>query len=333
MPDGPSTTGLEDIRLLNCSLPELDLEEIDLSQELWGKKLQFPLIINALTGGNDQAKSINRDLAIVCRKYGLAMAVGSQTIALENPNRVESFSIVRDYNPEGVVIANLGAGTGTNAAREAVNMIAADAIQLHLNVPQELAMPEGERCFRGIVDKVAKIVNDSEVPVIAKEVGFGLSRESVQQLYQVGVRVFDIGGQGGTNFIAIEDKRGGLFQGELDSWGIPTAVSLAEIVACVLPITIMASGGIRSAVEVAKCLAMGANMVGIAGHFLKILLSDGIDALDRFICDFLYRLKAVYVMCGAKDSAELRAKPLIIMGDTAQWLKARNVDLRLWSKA
>jgi isopentenyl-diphosphate delta-isomerase len=242
MPDGPSTTGLEDIRLLNCSLPELDLEEIDLSQELWGKKLQFPLIINALTGGNDQAKSINRDLAIVCRKYGLAMAVGSQTIALENPNRVESFSIVRDYNPEGVVIANLGAGTGTNAAREAVNMIAADAIQLHLNVPQELAMPEGERCFRGIVDKVAKIVNDSEVPVIAKEVGFGLSRESVQQLYQVGVRVFDIGGQGGTNFIAIEDKRGGLFQGELDSWGIPTAVSLAEIVACVLPITIMASG-------------------------------------------------------------------------------------------
>jgi isopentenyl-diphosphate delta-isomerase len=92
-------------------------------------------------------------------------------------------------------------------------------------------------------------------------------------------------------------------------------------------------GGIRSAVEVAKCLAMGANMVGIAGHFLKILLSDGIDALDRFICDFLYRLKAVYVMCGAKDSAELRAKPLIIMGDTAQWLKARNVDLRLWSKA
>jgi len=308
------------------------MEEISLNSSLGDKKLQFPLVVNALTGGSKEARNINRDLAIMCRQYGLAMAVGSQTIALEDPGWKDSFTIVRDYNPNGVVIANISGTAEREAARAAVDMIAADALQLHFNVPQELAMPEGDRCFKGILEKVARIVEICPVPVIAKEVGFGFSRESVRQLYQAGVRIFDTGGQGGTNFIAIEDKRGGMFGGELDAWGIPTAVSLAEIAACDLPVSIIASGGIRSAADAAKAFAMGADMVGIAGPLLRILVRGGIEELDRWINDFLYRLKAVFLMSGARNLAAMQGKPLIILGQTAEWLRARGIDPHLWAQ-
>lgn len=323
---------MEDVHLLNCSLPELNIEEINLSVSIWGKKLQFPLVVNALTGGSKEAQSINRDLAIICQKYGLAMAVGSQTIALEDPGWKDSFTIVRDYNPDGIVIANISGTAESEDARAAVDMIAADALQLHFNVPQELAMPEGDRCFKGILDKVARVVEICPVPVIAKEVGFGFSRESVQQLYQAGVRIFDTGGQGGTNFIAIEDKRGGMFGGELDSWGIPTAVSLTEIATCGLPVSIIASGGIRSAADAAKAFALGADMVGIAGPLLRILIEDGIEELDRWVNDFLYRLKAVFLMSGARDLPAIKAKPLIILGQTAEWIRTRGIDPCLWAQ-
>jgi isopentenyl-diphosphate delta-isomerase len=260
------------------------------------------------------------------------MAVGSQTIALEEPGWKESFSVVREYNPDGIVIANLSATASREDARAAVHMINADALQLHFNIPQELAMPEGDRNFKGIIEQVARIVETCPVPVIAKEVGFGFSRESVQRLYDVGVRIFDIGGQGGTNFIAIEDKRGGVFQGELNSWGIPTAVSLLEILASNLQVKIIASGGIRSAPDAAKSLALGADMVGIAGSLLRILLHQGADELDRWVNDFLYRLRAVFLMSGASDIKTISEKPVIVLGPTAEWLRARDIDPSQWAR-
>ncbi len=326
------STGFEDIRLLNCSVPELNLEDINLRLSVWGKELEFPLIVNAITGGSDQARDINRVLAGLCHKYGLAMAVGSQTIALEEPDWIESFSVVREYNPDGVIIANLSAAANSDDAGAAIDMVNADALQLHFNVPQELAMREGDRHFKGIIEQVARVVETCPVPVIAKEVGFGFSRESVKQLYEAGVRIFDTGGQGGTNFIAIEDKRGGVFQGELNSWGIPTAVSLLEILASNLPVKIIASGGIRSALDAAKSLALGADMVGVAGSLLRILLHQGADELDLWVNDFLYRLQAVFLMSGASDTKSIREKPVIILGPTAEWLRARNIDPTQWAK-
>ena len=260
------------------------------------------------------------------------MAVGSQTIALEEPGWKESFSVVREYNPDGIIIANLSAAASIDNARAAIGMINADALQLHFNVPQELAMREGDRYFKGIIEQVARIVETSPVPIIAKEVGFGFSHESVQRLYDAGVRIFDTGGQGGTNFIAIEDKRGGAFQGELDSWGIPTAVSLLEILASNLPVKIIASGGIRSPLDAAKSLALGADMVGIAGCLLRILLHQGAYELDRWLNDFLYQLQAVFLMCGAGDTKGIREKPVIILGPTAEWLRARAIDPTQWAK-
>lgn len=272
-------------------------------------------------------RRINRDLAGLAAKYNLGMAVGSQTIALDEPGWRDSFVIARETNPGGVIIANLGATASLPRAREAIAMIQADALQIHLNVPQELAMLEGDRSFKGILANVKNLATNLEVPLIAKEVGFGMSRESAARLYRAGVRILDIGGSGGTNFIRIEDNRGGLFNGEIDGWGIPTAASLVEVLSLKLPLKVIASGGIRSAHDMVKAMAMGANLCGIAGWFLKILLEKGKNELDIILHDFIYRVKALLLMCGARNWAELRQKPLVIMGETASWMQYRDIKL------
>lgn len=330
--EGPCRNGFEDVCLLHDSVPDLALSEIDLSTRFLGKALQHPLLINALTGGTQEAKSINRMLAALACKYGLAMAVGSMTIALETPHVEDTFKIVREANPEGIMLANCGANVSPELACEAVRMINADGLQLHFNVPQELAMIEGDRDFRGIMDNVGLIVEACPVPVIAKEVGFGFSREAAAKLFAVGIRIFDNGGCGGTNFLAIEDQRDGKFNHQLDDWGISTAASLAEIVSLELPVQIIASGGIRNAGEMAKAIAMGADIAGITGLFLKILAQQGPDELDRYIENLLYQLKAVFLMSGAKNRDQIRVKPLLIMNRTAEWLRARDIDPQFWSK-
>ncbi len=329
--DGPGSTGFEDIYLMQDSIPELALEEIDLHTDFLGHKLASPLLINALTGGPNQAKNINRSLAQLACKYGLAMAVGSMTVAMEEAELKDSFTIVREMNPDGIVLANLGANVSSKQAVEAVKMIAADGLQLHFNVPQELAMSEGDRNFRGIIDNVSRIVDACPVPVIAKEVGFGFSREAVAKLFAAGVRIFDNGGQGGTNFLLIEDHRNGMFGHQLDNWGIPTAASLAEIISLKLPIQVVASGGIRTPLDIAKAMAMGADLVGITGLFLKILLHEGQEVLDRKIASLLYQLKSVLLMSGVRDCSMIRTKPVLILAKTAEWLRARNVDPGIWS--
>jgi isopentenyl-diphosphate delta-isomerase len=329
--DGPSSSGLEDINLVNNSIPEMDLAQISTRSPFLGKTLEFPVIINALTGGTFEACRINKELALCAKKYGLAMAVGSQRIALDEPGIQNTFNIVRQVNPNGVILANLSAAATAAEVKEAVSMIAADGVQLHFNIPQELAMPEGERCFKGIMDNVARIVDSISVPVIAKEVGFGLSQETVGKLFAAGVRIFDIAGRGGTNFVIIEDKRQGKFEGHLDEWGISTACSLAEVVALGLPITIIASGGIREAMDAGKALALGADLVAMAAPFLKVLLNGGPEQLDYKMEGLLYRLKAVLFMAGARDCHQLKTCPVIITGYTAEWLRARGIDASRWA--
>lgn len=308
------------------------MEEIDLSLNIMGKQLNYPLIINAITGGTAQARSINQAFAAIAGKYGLAMAVGSQAIAIHDPGLRDTFSVVRDINPHGLIIANIGANTPWEKVLEAIEMISADAIQLHFNVPQELSMPEGDRDFSGIIANVQQVCANSPVPVIAKEVGFGFSRDSAKKLHAAGINIFDNGGKGGTNFVVIEDMRNGLFRGELDEWGIATAASLAEILALNLPIQTIASGGIRTALDIARAIGIGADMVGIAGFFLKILLNHGIEELDKRVEELFYRLKAVFLMTGSKDINAIQKQPLVIMGNTAEWLRARGVDTTIWSK-
>lgn len=329
--DGPSSSGFADIHLLHDALPELGMEDIDLKLKFLGKYINYPLIINAITGGTEQAGRINKCLASIANKYGLAMAVGSQTVAIENPESIDSFSVVRELNPDGIILANISAASRLEDAAEAVKMLNADGVQLHFNVPQELAMSEGDRSFRGILDNVARLVDACAVPVIAKEVGFGLSRDVVKKLYHRGVKIFDIAGKGGTNFVVIEDQRQGMFAREMDDWGISTASSLAEAVSLEFPITIIASGGIRRAADIAKALAMGADLTAMAAPFLKTLLQGGMEELDCQVEELLYRLKAVFLMTGSKNCKQLRGKPVIITGETAQWLLARGIDPGKWA--
>jgi len=331
--DGPSSSGFEDIYFINDSVSELNFEEIELSLDFLHKRLQYPLVINALTGGTNRGRLINENLAILANKYKIAMAVGSQTIALEDPGLRDSFTAVRDINPEGLVFANVGMTVSYERALQAVEMIAADALQVHFNIPQELAMVDGDRNFRGVINNIENIVKHCPVPIIAKEVGFGFSSESIIKLYHAGVRIFDVGGKGGTNFIVIEDKRDGLFDGELDDWGIPSAVSLAEAVSCSLPIQTIASGGIRTACDVAKALSMGSDLVGMAGPLLRSMLEHGVNDLDKKLETLIYRLKSVFIMTGAKNIREIRQKPLIIIKETADWLRVRGIEPEKWSRA
>ena len=313
-------------------MPELSIDDIDLSSYFLSKTLLYPLVINAITGGTSEAHRINRSLGALAREHGLAMAVGSQTLAIHERELRNTFNIVRKENPQGIILANVSAAASLEQALEAVDMIEADGLQLHFNIPQELAMPEGDRDFSGVIEKVAYLVKKCPVPIIAKEVGFGFSREAALRLYEAGVRCFDIGGMGGTNFVAIEDQRQGLFAHEYDAWGIPTAMSLGEVLALEKSVKVIATGGMRTALDGVKALAMGADLIGMAGPLLKIMVTEGDTALQQYLQGYLYRLKAGLLMTGSHNIEELQQKPTVILGKTAQWLTARGIDVHRWAK-
>jgi isopentenyl-diphosphate Delta-isomerase len=316
-----------DINLIHNCLPETALNALNLSTQVAGIALRHPLFINAITGGVEDAENINHELALAAHECGLAFAVGSQMAALENPLYVKTFKVVREACPNGVVFANIGAYATPDMARRAVDMVHADALQIHLNVPQELMMAEGDSDFRGYHKKIERIVSAVSVPVIAKEVGFGVAREQAAQLKEIGVAAIDVGGKGGTNFMHIEKRRAHLkTNDDLLDWGMPTAISLLEAAAGAPGLDLIASGGINTGLLAAKSLALGAVAVGLAALPVKILLSEGREALVARIKDIEWELKTVMVMTGANSIAELRKAPVVITGKTREWLKERGIE-------
>jgi len=318
----------DDITVLHNCLSEVNLKEIDISTNLKDIKLTCPIIINAITGGMPEGEKINRELAIIAKKLKLAMAVGSQKIALENPKSAKSFKIVRELNPDGIIFANLGANSTVEEAYRAIEMIGANAIQLHLNVPQEVIMKEGRKDFRGTVNNIARIVQNVNVPVIVKEVGFGMTREEAAVLIETGVKIIDMSGTGGTNFIAIEGlrSRSRLFN-KFKDWGIPTSVSLIEVLKTVgSKADVIASGGLKDGFDATKALALGAKAVAYAGSFLNILLNRGPSSLEKHILQIEKEIKYFMAMTGARNLAELKERPVIIKGETYHWLKYRGIS-------
>lgn len=316
---------LGDINLIPCSLGDLSMEDIDLGVNIGGRYLEVPIIINAMTGGCKEAAAINQRLASLAAATGLGMAVGSQRAGLDDPTLLKSYQVVREVNPQGLIWANLSALATTEEAVQAINMIAADGIQLHLNQAQELAMPEGERSFFGLENNLRTMVQQLSVPIIPKQVGNGMAREEIVVLQRLGITIVDISGVGGTNFISIENQRGGLMGASLENWGLPTAISLAESLS-VSGIEVIASGGIRSALDVARCLAFGAQAVGMALPFLHLTTysdEEMLAATKRFI----YQLKCVLLLCGARNIEELRQRPLVITGKTREWIQYRGLVL------
>ena len=278
-----SETLFEDIYLEHNALPELKLDEINTKVEFLGKEVDYPIIINAMTGGTEFTGEINKDLSILAKEFNIPMAVGSETIILcEEESCRKSFNITRENVGEsGIVMANLNGHASIEDAKEAIEVIDADALQIHLNVAQELAMEEGDRDFTGILDNIENLVKNISVPIVVKEVGFGLSTDVIKRLYDVGIRYVDISGHGGTNFIEIENLRNlSLDLNELYDWGIPTALSLINTTDLYDDLVVIGSGGVRNSLDVVKALVLGADMVGISGEILSYLVHGGIDNIE-----------------------------------------------------
>ncbi len=311
-------TLLEDIFLQHNALPNLSFEEIDTKTAFLGKTVDYPIIINAMTGGSDFSQEINRDLSLIAKEFNIPMAVGSQTIALcENDECRDSFKIVRQtIGDEGVVIANLNAQASLEDVKIALDMVKGDAIQLHLNPAQEIVMLEGDRDFRGILENIETIVKGIDKPVIVKEVGFGISKEVAKKLYNVGVRNIDISGYGGTNFIEIEDIRyNDIDFSDLYSWGIPTALALIKCRELPKDLNLIASGGIRTSMDIVKSLIIGGNMAGISGEILSYLLHGGYDNAKAYLEATIHKMKILMLLLGKKNIEELKATEYKIIGE------------------
>lgn len=272
------TTGLERISFTHCALPEVDLHQIDLSTTFLGKELNYPIMISSMTGGTEAAASLNSVLAEAAQEMGIAMGLGSQRAGIEVP-ALESTYQVRRLAPDILLFANLGAiqlnyGYGIDECRRAVEMIDGDALILHLNPLQEALQPEGDVNFSGLLRKIETVCGQLEVPVIAKEVGWGISPAIAKQLFEAGVAVIDIAGAGGTSWSQVEmyrahDEERARLAAKFITWGIPTVDALVGVRQALPDVPLIASGGLRSGVEIAKCIALGADICALAGPFLK----------------------------------------------------------------
>lgn len=328
-----SEAGFDDISFMPTSLPNISLENVDSSVNLWGYSSPIPLYINAITGGSKEAKSVNAQLARVSCKTNIPMSSGSLSAALKDPSLIDTFSVIRDENPEGFVFANVGAGTSASDAMRAIEMINANALQVHLNVAQELVMPEGDRDFSDWmlnIKNIAIACNKADIPMIVKETGCGMTSLDVRRLYDLGVRFVDIGGRGGTNFITIENsRRDSNDYGYLSSWGLTTVESLLDVMSyenCKNgSIKVFASGGVRTPLDVIRALALGAQAVGVAGEFLHILMHSGEEVLEQRIFEWIEQIRSIMALLGAQKVLDIRSKSrLILKGDSLEFNKSLN---------
>jgi isopentenyl-diphosphate delta-isomerase len=324
--------GFDDIAFVHQSLPNIACADVSLRTKIGELSLSSPIFINAMTGGGgDATERINGALAEAAKHAGIAMAVGSQMAALKDEEEERSYKIVRKMNPNGIVFANLGSEATVEQAKRAVSMLEANAMQIHLNVIQELTMPEGDRDFTNALRRIEEIAEGCGVPVMVKEVGFGMSKETVLKLRDAGVSIIDIGGFGGTNFAEIENERRQRMLSYFNNWGISTAASLAECVSAAKDISFIASGGMQTALEAAKALSLGASAVAFAGYFLKIYMEHGIEQLLQEI-DFIHEdIRFIMTALGAKTISELQQAPLVISGQTYHWLKQRGINTASFS--
>ncbi|CAG1014683.1 isopentenyl-diphosphate Delta-isomerase [Anaerolineales bacterium] len=309
-----TTNGLERYRFVHQALPNLELNEVDLSTTLFGKKLRAPLLISSMTGGANEAERINMTLAAAAQATGIAMGLGSQRAAIEDAHVARTYQ-VRRVAPNILLFANLGAiqlnyTYSIDECRRAVKMIEADALILHLNAIQEAVQAGGNTNWKGLLDKIERVCRALDVPVIAKEVGFGISEDAARQLASAGVAAIDVAGAGGTSWAAVEAMRAptGFLRRLAETfwdWGIPTAESLERARRGAPAIPLLASGGIHNGLEAAKCIALGASLVGFASPMLK-LADQGIETTIEGIKLIEEELRTTMFGIGAGDLRALR---------------------------
>lgn len=313
------TSGLERYRFLHNALPELDLNEIDTRVHLLTKTLDAPILISSMTGGTGLAQRLNRNLAEAAQAQNIAMGVGSQRAAIEDPTLAASYQ-VRDVAPDILLLANVGAvqlnyGYGVDACRKAVDMIEADALILHFNVLQEAVQPEGDTNFSGLLKKVEAVCKQIGVPVIAKEVGWGFSEQNARQLADAGCAAIDVAGSGGTSWSEVEYHRAptafhARVARSFADWGIPTADAIQYAAKGAPDLDIIASGGLKDGIDIAKSIALGAKTGGLAGVFLKAA-NESAEAVDQAIREIKAQIRIAMLCSGASDIESLQRTPLL----------------------
>ena len=312
------TTGLEHYRFIHQAVPELDLAAVDSAVTVFGKRLTAPVLISSMTGGTDEAQRINYTLAEAAQATGIAMGLGSQRAAVENPALAPTFQ-VRSVAPDILLFANLGAvqlnyGYGVDQCRRAVEMIEADALILHFNALQEAVQPEGDGNFAGLLGRIEAVCRALAVPVIAKEVGWGFSEQAARQLAAAGVAAIDVAGAGGTSWSQVEMYRAKTatqrrIAAAFIDWGIPTAEAILNVRKAAPQLPVFASGGLRDGIDIAKCVALGATLGGLAGPFLKAA-AVSVEAVAEAIGEISRELRIAMFAAGAGSLAALQATPL-----------------------
>jgi isopentenyl-diphosphate Delta-isomerase len=313
------TTGLENYRFIHEALPDINLDDVDLSQLLMGKIVSAPILISSMTGGTSEAEVVNRNLAEAAQATGVVMGVGSQRAAIENRELASTFQ-VRRYAPDILLFGNLGAVQlnylyTIDQCRQAVDMIEADALILHLNALQEALQPEGDTAFSGLLKKIELVCRNLTVPVIAKEVGWGISENTARKLANAGVAAIDVAGAGGTSWsqvemYRIEDQSKARVAAAFRNWGIPTAESIKMTRSGAPETLIFASGGLRDGTDIAKCIALGAVLGGMAGPFLKAA-NRSVDETVEMISEIKREIQVCMFAAGAGSIDALQQMPLI----------------------
>lgn len=316
------TTGLERYRFMHQAVPEIDLATVDASVSLLGKTLNLPLVISSMTGGTTLAEKINTNLARAAQEHKIAMGVGSQRAAIEDDSLASSFQI-RAVAPDILLFANLGAvqlnyGYGVEECRRAVDMIEADALILHFNVLQEAVQPEGDVNFSNLLEKVEAVCKQVNVPVIAKEVGWGFAEQTVRDLVNAGVSAIDVAGSGGTSWSEVEYHRApdsfhARVAASFADWGIPTAQAIQYAVQGAPHLPVIASGGLRNGIDIAKSIALGATAGGLAGPFLKAA-DHSSEATDTLIRELSAQIRIAMLCSGAQNIDQLQKTELICDG-------------------
>lgn len=328
---------------MHKALPEIEREKIRLSTVVFDHEFLAPLIVGAMTGGVPEATRINKAIAEAVEELGLGMGVGSQRAAIEDPSLENTFAVAREKAPTAFLIANIGGpqlvrGYSVKEAQKAVEMMNANALAIHLNPLQETIQLEGETNYKGILNKIGEIAEAIDVPVIVKETGAGIAAEEAKLLEAAGVAGIDVAGAGGTSWAAVEYHRARRDQDELRErlgkafwdWGIPTVASLVEVVQSVnLPV--IASGGVRSGIDVAKALALGASLASMASPILPQATKDEKE-VKKELQLVLEELRNTMFLVGAGSVEEIKAVPAVITGKTAEWLRMRGFHPEIYAR-